>query len=134
MMDIKATQINLNPNISSSTSTESASVEVGDFDALLEEAKATGDTTKLREATDGLESIFINMMLTTMRASIGESEGLFQKSESEKTFEGMLYEEYAKKMAQAGGIGISDMVFDQFSKSLYNKEDETTVSSFELKG
>jgi Rod binding domain-containing protein len=37
-------------------------------------------------------------------------------------------------MAEAGGIGISDMIFDQMEKYLYNDEDENQVSSFEMKG
>lgn len=131
-MDIKASSRFLNSN--QPLKAETSNTEVGNFDALLEEAKASGDTTKLREATDALESIFINMMLKTMRTSIGESEGIFKKSDSEKTFEAMLDEEYADKMSKAGGIGISDMIFDQFEKSLYNSEDDTKVSSFELKG
>jgi|GEM_PF-1058922 len=131
-MNIKPTDMLIQNQVK--TSSDTTKVEESQFDALLEEAKATGDTKKLREATDELESIFLNMMLKTMRASIGETDGIFKKSEAEKTFEAMLDEEYAKKMASAGGIGISDMIFDQFEKSLYNDEDETKVSSFELKG
>jgi flagellar protein FlgJ len=131
-MDIKALN-SLNTQDLSNKVNESPK-EVGDFDALLEEAKKTGDTSKLREATDALETVFINMMLKTMRTSIPETEGFFKKSESEKTFQGMLDEAYAEKMSKAGGIGISDMIFDQFEKSLYNEEDDKKVSSFELKG
>lgn len=131
-MDIKA--VNSINTQEISTKTSESPQDLGDFDALLEEAKKTGDTTKLREATDALETVFINMMLKTMRTSIPETEGFFKKSESEKTFQGMLDEAYAEKMSKAGGIGISDMIFDQFEKSLYNEEDEKNVSSFELKG
>lgn len=131
-MNINPTDMLLNQSIP--TKPETTPVKEGEFDALLEEAKATGDTSKLREASDALEAVFLNMMLKSMRSSIGETEGMFEKSESEKTFEGMLDEEYANKMSKAGGIGISDMIFDQFQKSLYNEEDESNVSSFELKG
>jgi flagellar protein FlgJ len=131
-MDIKAINSVMPQEVSKKI--DETSDEVGDFDALLEEAKKTGDTTKLREATDALETVFINMMLKTMRSSIPETEGFFKKSESEKTFQGMLDEAYSEKMSKAGGIGISDMIFDQFKKSLYNEEDEKNVSSFELKG
>lgn len=102
------------------------------FDKLLEEAKKTGDTTALRDATDQLEAVFIQMMMKTMRNSIPESEGIFKKSEAEKMFSEMLDDEYAKKMSEAGGIGISDMLFDQFEK--YIDRDDEQVSSFELKG
>lgn len=102
------------------------------FDKLLEEAKKTGDTTALRDATDQLEAVFIQMMMKTMRNSVPETKGIFKKSEAEKMFSEMLDDEYAKKMSEAGGIGISDMLFDQFEK--YIDQDDEQVSSFELKG
>jgi flagellar protein FlgJ len=113
---------------------KNSEVEEGTFEALLEEAKAAGDTEKLREVSDQLEGVFINMMMKAMRNTIPESEGLFEKSTAEKMFQSMLDESYADKMAEAGGIGISDMIFDQMEKYLYNDEDENQVSSFEMKG
>lgn len=112
------------------------SVESSDFEKILEKAKETGDTDQLRKACNDLESVFINMMMKTMRSSsIEEEDSLFKKSESEKMFEGMLDEEYASKMSKAGGIGIADMLFDQMSKYLYNDEEaKKQVSSFEMKG
>ncbi|MCH4889322.1 peptidase [Acidaminobacter sp. JC074] len=111
-------------------SKQEAPVSSTDFDKLLEEAKKTGDTSELRKAANEFEAVFLNMMMKTMRNSIPESEGIFKKSEAEKTFEGMLDEEMTKQMAQAGGIGIGDMIYEQFEK--YVEEEE--VSSFELKG
>lgn len=102
------------------------------FDKLFEAAKTSGDTEALKKATQELESVFINMMMKTMRSSIPESEGIFKKSEAEKMFADMLDEEYAKNLSDAGGIGIGDMIFDQFEKYLYNEEDE--ITSFEMKG
>lgn len=99
------------------------------FDKLFEEAKKSGDTKALREATDQLEAVFIQMMMKTMRNSIPESEGIFKKSEAEKMFAQMLDDEYAKKMASAGGIGISDMIFEQFER--YVEKDKP---SLDLKG
>lgn len=104
-----------------------------EFQAMLEAAKASGNTEELREATDELEAIFLNMMMKTMRESIPDSEGIFKKSEAEETFQTMLDEEYTKNMSEAGGIGISDMIFDQFQKYLYNDE-EKQATSFEMKG
>jgi len=109
-----------------------AQVTNTNFDQLLEQAKASGDTKELREATDQLEAVFINMMMKTMRNSVPETEGIFKKSEAEKMFEEMLDEEYANKMAEGGGIGISDMIFEQFEKHI-DQEDEV-ATSFEMKG
>ncbi len=103
------------------------------FDKILEEAKKSGDTSELRKATDELEAVFINMMMKTMRSTINESEGFFKKSESEKMFQEMLDDEYAKEMAASGGIGISDMIFEQFEAAI-EREDEAPESTFEMKG
>ncbi len=103
------------------------------FDQLLEEAKKSGNTDALRDATDQLEAVFINMMMKTMRSSIPESEGIFKKSDSEKMFEEMLDDEYSTQMAKSGGIGISDMIFEQFEKSMAS-EDDKPVTTFEMKG
>lgn len=54
------------------------------FDKLFEEAKKSGDTKALREATDQLEAVFIQMMMKTMRNSIPESEGIFKKVKQKK--------------------------------------------------
>lgn len=112
-----------------------SSASSNDFEKILEQAKETGDTKQLKEACNQLESVFINMMMKSMRSTITEDEGIFSKSEAEKMFEGMLDEEFSSKMSSAGGIGIGDMVFDQMSKYLYNDEEaQEKVSSFEMKG
>lgn len=113
---------------------EKSGVDEGSFEQALAEAKASGDTEKLREVSDQLEAVFINMMMKTMRQSIPETDGIFKKSEAEKMFQSMLDEEYANNLASAGGIGLSDMIFDQMEKYLYNEEDEKQASSFEMKG
>ncbi len=128
----------INNNIVNSVSDNQVNknkTNVSGFDKILEQAKETGDTKQLKEACSEMESIFVNMMMKTMRNSIPEEDGLFKKSEAEKMFSGMLDEEYSKKMSEAGGIGIGDMLFDQMSKYLYNDEEaEKTASSFEMKG
>lgn len=112
--------------------TKGSDVSTDAFETLFEEAKSSGDTEALRKASQELEAVFINMMMKTMRSSIPENDGLFKKSEAEKMFEEMLDEEYANSLSEAGGIGIGDMIFDQFEKYLYNDEDE--ITSFEMKG
>ena len=121
--------------VNNTNQTPASSASSNDFEKILEKAKETGDTKQLKEACNQLESVFINMMMKSMRSTITEDEGIFSKSEAEKMFEGMLDEEFSSKMSSAGGIGIGDMVFDQMSKYLYNDEEaQEKVSSFEMKG
>jgi flagellar protein FlgJ len=129
---MKIDNMMMTPKVSEALTKKSASEEVS-FEDVLKKAKESGDETELRKAVQELESVFINMMMKTMRSSIQEEDGFFKKSESEKMFEGMLDEEYAKKLSEAGGIGLTDLIVDQLSDNLYNEEDEE-VTSFELKG
>ena len=107
-------------------------VDKGGFDAILEAAKASGNTDELKDACNQMEAVFLDMIMDTMRSSANETEGMFKKSDSEKMFQEMLDEEMTEKMSKSGGIGISDMIFDQMSKYLYNDEEKAT--SFEMKG
>lgn len=130
---MKIDNLTMNPQIAETTK-EPQTVSNDAFEKILEAAKSSGETSDLRDAANQLEAVFINMLMKTMRSTVSDSEGIFKKSEAEKMFEGMLDEEYAAKMSEAGGIGISDMIFDQFEKYLYNDEDEKEVTSFEMKG
>lgn len=130
---MKIDNLTISPKLND-TVKDTTSVSNSSFDKILAKAKESGETSGLRDAANQLEAVFINMLMKSMRSTVNESEGLFKKSDSEKMFESMLDEEYANSMAEAGGIGISDMIFDQFEKYLYNDEDEKQVTSFEMKG
>lgn len=85
------------------------------FEDALKKAAETGDDKRLKEACQEFESVFLNMMLSTMRKTIPDG-GLVEKSQGTKTFETMLDEEYAKSLSKAGGIGLGDMLFAQMKK------------------
>ncbi len=56
------------------------------------------------------ESIFINQLFKSMRKTIQKSDWL-NGGLKQEIFEDMLYEEYSKKIAHSGGIGLGDMVY-----------------------
>lgn len=97
-----------------STNATKSDNEIKSFEKVLEEAAKNGDDEKLKEACEDFESIFLNMLLGTMRKTIPDGE-LVEKSNATSTFETMLDEEYAKKMAKAGGIGLADVLYKQLS-------------------
>ncbi|MEX2643000.1 MAG: rod-binding protein [Acetobacterales bacterium] len=53
------------------------------------------------------EAMFLSQMLGHMFAGI-ETDGLFGGGQAEKTFRGLLVEEYGKIMASSGGVGLAD--------------------------
>jgi flagellar protein FlgJ len=74
----------------------------------------SADEKKLKEATVEFEALFIKQMLNSMKKTINKS-GLLDGGMGEEIFEDMLYDEYAKNMAQTANLGISDMMFRQLS-------------------
>ncbi len=82
---------------------------------------------KLREASEGFESIFIQQMWKSMRASLPQ-DGLMHSKE-EKFWQGMYDQELSKSMASAGGIGLADMMMKQLSKNLQNASEVTAETT-----
>ncbi|GAU75686.1 rod-binding protein [Fusibacter sp. 3D3] len=89
------------------------SIETDTFKKKLEEATKTKDETKIREAAEQFESFFVNMLFKEMRKTVQEG-GLTEKSNARETFEGLLDEEMSKKITEAGGIGLADMMVKNF--------------------
>ena len=81
-------------------------------------AKAAADDKKLRKVCRDMESMFMNMLLTSMRETVPEG-GLIEKSSGEKIMQSMLDQELSNNMAKAGGIGIADMLHRQLAAKTY---------------
>lgn len=88
-----------------------------DMDALRERLNGAPDKkAKLREACEGFESVFIQKMWEQMRKNVEKSGYLH--SRDEQMYQGMYDAEFSKKMTQAGGIGLADMLYEQLSQRL----------------
>jgi flagellar protein FlgJ len=67
---------------------------------------------KLLDACYEMESIFVGLMLKTMRKAVPQS-GFFGESLANDIFRDMLYDEYAKMMARSDQFGIARQIYDQ---------------------
>jgi flagellar protein FlgJ len=67
---------------------------------------------KLKKACTEFESVFINYMLKSMRASIA-GDGLFLNNNAGKMIESMFDENLSLGIAKGGGIGLSGMLFEK---------------------
>ena len=83
----------------------------------IPDVKGKADDTRLREATNEFEAIFIQQMLKTMRKTSLES-NFVKKSEGEKIFRSMLDEQYAILSAKSGRLGLGEMIFQQLKSNL----------------
>jgi flagellar protein FlgJ len=83
------------------------------LDKLRAQAKQTPDQA-LKAAAKQFESVFLNMMLKSMRDATPQ-DGMFD-SEQTKMFTGMLDQQLAQNMSNRG-IGLADIMVKQLSKS-----------------
>lgn len=75
---------------------------------------AVDRTSELYKVSLEFEAIFIKQMLNVMRQTVDKS-GLIEGGMAEEIFEDMLYDEYAKKMAESRQLGIADIIYEQLS-------------------
>ncbi|MDL2307729.1 rod-binding protein [Desulfovibrio sp. OttesenSCG-928-C06] len=80
---------------------------------------------KLQDACQGFESVFIQKLWEQMRKNVPQEGYLHSKQEA--MYQSMYDQEFSKKMAEAGGIGLADMLYEQLAQSL--GESSRTVST-----
>lgn len=80
--------------------------------------KATGDKSaddaKLKKACQEMESVFLNMLLKSMRDTVPKSE-LGGNNQRTETMQSMMDMEMTRNMAAAGGTGIAAMMYRNLS-------------------
>lgn len=84
----------------------------------LKSAYSEKDDAKLKEACQGFESLFLNMMLKEMRKTVPEGET--SSSYAMGLYQEMLDEEIAETASKGKGIGIADAMYNQLSVKLKN--------------
>ncbi len=70
--------------------------------------------SKLYEAAQEFEAIFVKQMLDSMRQTV-EKTGLIEGGMAEDIFEDMLYDQYALKMTRTAGFGLADQIYLQLN-------------------
>lgn len=80
------------------------------------EAGAVDRSSQLYKVCLEFEAIFIKQMLNSMRRTV-EKSGMLDGGLGEEFFEDMLYDEYAKKMAESANFGLAAMIYRQVQPS-----------------
>jgi len=73
---------------------------------------------QLKSVAMEFESLFAKQMLDSMRATLSPDDDLFYGGMAQDIFQDMLYEEYARMMAKTGSLGVADIIYKQYEKSL----------------
>ena len=68
--------------------------------------------SKFREVAQMYEKQFLREMMKSMRSTVTDS-GLVKVNQGEKIFREQLDQEYVEKWGDKGGIGLSDMIYEQ---------------------
>jgi peptidoglycan hydrolase FlgJ len=74
---------------------------------------------QLRKSAEGMEAMFIDYMMKTMRQTIPKNDMDLENPATE-IFRGMLDSEYAEKAAHQGGVGLSDQIIAYLESRGYN--------------
>ena len=76
---------------------------------------AIDKTSDLYKACQDFEALFIKQMLDVMRKTVNKEGDLLDGGMSQDIFEGMLYDEYARKMAETAQFGLAEMIYRQIA-------------------
>ena len=91
-----------------------------DFKSALEKAVQNSDDEKLRTSCDEIEAYMLSMMFKQMKEcmlSDDDEEGLIPKGDYTSTFENTMIDTLAEKMVEAGGLGLSDVMYKQIKNT-----------------
>lgn len=100
--------------ISSVYNNKEASANLARINQQISNIKTENDkfNAELKKAAVDLESLHISQILKQMRASSDPQDDLFGDSLTKEFFTSALDGEYAKLMAESGGIGIAKMIIE----------------------
>lgn len=82
----------------------------------LEDALSEKELAKVEEAAKEFEAVFISEMMKPMFEGI-KPDPVFGGGSAEKTYKGMMLQEYGKSIVEAGGIGIAEHVRAELIKA-----------------
>jgi flagellar protein FlgJ len=81
-----------------------------------ERIPASRETAATKKVAKEFESLFIGMMLKSMRETIGKDK-ITDGGHGEEIYRSMLDQEYSKALTERGGIGLALMFEQQLAKS-----------------
>ncbi|MBK7843783.1 MAG: rod-binding protein [Bdellovibrionales bacterium] len=77
---------------------------------------------KLREAAQMYERHFLNEIFKAMRKTVPEGEGILPGSFAQRVYRDQLDEQYVDAWKEKGGIGLTDMIFNQLKEQVLGRD------------
>lgn len=97
------------------------------FEDKLQAAYDKKDDEKLKSVCKEFESIFLNMMMKQMRATVQKSD-LIPSSMGTEVFEGMLDEKLMEEASKGRGFGLGDSLYNQMKMQISQKYTPESVT------
>ncbi len=69
---------------------------------------------QLQAVAEDFEAIFIKQMLESMRSTLNPENRLVDTGLAGDIYEDMLYDEYAQIMSRTGGLGLAEIIVNQY--------------------
>ena len=82
------------------------------------EIQADPQRKRLYDSTMEFQSIFIELMLKSMRSTLNKENDLLHGGRSQEIFEDMLYSEHAKALSSAPGFDLGKMMYEELARSM----------------
>lgn len=114
-----------------STAKSKTEVDTSSFEDALSKAVDSGDKAQLKKVCKDFESLFVNMMFTSMRKTV-TSVSDEEKSQARETFDDMLFQELSSEMSKGSGIGMADQMYKSLLQQ-YGMDDKKSTS-IDIKG
>ncbi len=83
----------------------------------VDKTAMTKKEQQLKQACKGFEAMFLTLMYRQMRATVPK-DPLFGESNAQKIFKDMRDTQLMQNVADAGGIGLADMLYKQLAPSV----------------
>lgn len=84
--------------------------------SLRSTGNKTEDDAKLKKACQEMESVFLNMLLKTMRDTVHKTE-IGGNTQHTETMQSLMDMEMTRNMAAAGGTGIAAMMYRNLTQT-----------------
>lgn len=91
-----------------------------DFKSALTQAIQNNDDDELKASCDEMEAYMISMMFKQMKEcmlSDDDEDALIPKGDYTSTFESKMIDTMAENMVEAGGLGLSDLMYKQIKNT-----------------
>jgi len=124
---IGAAQVNMNATYEAAQTKADAAKFEQELKTAQQDTKAAGTKAavgnaaaeaakdaKLRDACQGFEEMFMEMMYKEMRNTVPD-DTLLGNSNSDKIWQSMMDSEMMKSATKGGGVGLADMLYRQLS-------------------